>query len=52
MLTRLEFRWDHSADGRYAYSGPINTSSGSGQFVADATRRNAYLLAANLIYRF
>jgi hypothetical protein len=52
MLTRLEFRWDHSADGRYAYSGPIDKSSGSGQFVSDATRRNAYLLAANLIYKF
>lgn len=52
VLTRLEFRWDHSADGRYAYSGPIDASSGSSQVNANANRRNAYLLAANLIYRF
>lgn len=52
VLTRLEVRWDRSADGRYAYSGPIDASSGSSQINANATRRNAFLVAGNLIYRF
>jgi hypothetical protein len=43
VLTRLEFRWDHSADGTDAFGG---TTLGA------ADRINAVLLAANVIYKF
>jgi hypothetical protein len=42
-ITRLEFRWDHSADGTVAYGG---TTAGF------PTQKNAYELIANLIYKF
>jgi hypothetical protein len=43
VISRLEMRWDHQADGTgRAFGG----SSGS------SDRRNAYLVAANLIYQF
>jgi hypothetical protein len=51
-LTRLEFRWDHSADGRLAYGGQQDSTIGSISPLATPTRRNAFLLAANLIYKF
>ncbi len=41
VLSRLEFRWDHQADG-----------AGRAYGSATQPRRNAYLLAANLIYKF
>ena len=43
VLTRLEFRWDHSASGGDLFGGDT---------VGTATRQNAYLLAANVAYRF
>ena len=44
VLSRLEFRWDHQADGTgRAYGGTV---------VGTGNRRNAYLLAANLVYKF
>jgi len=43
VLSRVEFRWDHSADGTPAFGG---TTFGG----ADA--KNAVLVAANLIYKF
>jgi hypothetical protein len=52
VLTRLECRWDHAADGRLAYGGQQQITLGSISPLATPTRRNAYLLAANLIYRF
>jgi hypothetical protein len=42
VLSRLELRWDHAASGGQMFSG----SPG------DPSRKNEYLLAANLIYRF
>jgi hypothetical protein len=44
VLTRLEFRWDHAADGTQPYGGPSTFGSPS--------LKNAYLLAANVIYKF
>jgi hypothetical protein len=42
VLSRLELRWDHAASGGDAFGGtPANPS-----------RKNEYLLAANLIYKF
>jgi hypothetical protein len=43
VLTRLEFRWDHSAGDTLLFGG---TTAGT------PTRDNAYLLAANVIYKF
>jgi hypothetical protein len=43
VIARGEFRWDHAADGSRPYGGS--------EF-GEPNRRNAYLLAANLIYRF
>ncbi len=42
VLSRVEFRWDHSADARQAFGG--GPTSGM--------RDNAYMLAANVIYKF
>lgn len=45
VMTRVEFRWDHSADGEQIFGGE---AAGS----AAASRKNAYMLAANIIYKF
>ena len=44
VISRLEFRWDHSANGQDAYGG---TTAGSAPGL-----KNAFLVAANLIYKF
>jgi hypothetical protein len=50
VLTRLEVRWDHSADGSYVFGGTGPTAP---TFAAHAgLKRNAYLVAANLVYKF
>jgi hypothetical protein len=43
VVSRLELRWDHSADGSLAYGG---TTTGT------PTRKNAYEVIANIIYKF
>ena len=43
VLTRLELRWDHSDSGHKLFGGNVE---------GDGNRRNAYMLAANVIYRF
>jgi hypothetical protein len=49
VMSRIEFRWDHSADGLNAYGGtPV---AGSTDPVAP-TRQNSYILMANIAYRF
>jgi hypothetical protein len=40
VITRAEFRWDHSLNGDRPYGGDLNPM------------RNAYILAANIIYKF
>ena len=43
VVSRVEFRWDHGDNGKYFGA---NTSSGT------PSRRNAFLLAAQVIYKF
>jgi hypothetical protein len=43
VISRVEFRWDHSASGDKVFGG--NTEG-------DPDRKNAYMLAANIIYKF
>jgi hypothetical protein len=49
VLSRLEFRWDHSADGTDAYGGtPVAGSFAS----VPAATKNSYILLANISYKF
>jgi hypothetical protein len=43
VLSRLEIRWDHSADGTLAYGGTVPGTP---------NKKNAYELIANVIYKF
>jgi len=43
VMSRVEFRWDHSADGSDAYGGTIP---------GEPTLKNSYLLLASLAYKF
>ncbi|HEX4265319.1 MAG TPA: outer membrane beta-barrel protein [Verrucomicrobiae bacterium] len=49
VITRVEFRWDHS-DGSKQFGANSNTSAGPG--TGGPSRKNAYLLAAQVIYKF
>jgi len=42
VVTRVEFRWDHGSNGDFF----------GGTIAGDPTRRNAYMLAAQAIYKF
>jgi hypothetical protein len=44
VLSRIEFRWDHSADGSNAYGGVNATDA--------PTKQNSYILMANVVYKF
>jgi hypothetical protein len=48
VLSRLELRWDHSLTGQEIYGGtmPNTEAGGTGDL------KNAWMLAANIIYRF
>lgn len=46
VISRLEFRWDHSLNGNHLFGG--DTDDGNG----DAHLKNAWMLAANVIYKF
>ena len=46
VLSRLEVRWDHAADGQRAYAG-TTFAGGPGP-----AKKNSVLVAANLIYKF
>ena len=43
VISRLELRWDHSLSGRNAFGGTV-----AGQ----PDQKNAWMLAANVIYKF
>ncbi len=49
VLSRLEFRWDRAVDGTTPYGG---TTPGAGGPVTGPTKRNNFLVVANLIYKF
>ena len=49
VLSRIEFRWDHAADGSEAYGDapmPGSTAPGPG------TKKNSFIVLANFSYRF
>ena len=49
VLSRIEIRWDHAADGSEAYGGtPVAGSTAP----VPATRKNSYILLANISYKF
>ena len=48
VLSRLEVRWDHQADGYGKAYGTVHP----GMPGLDGSRRNAYLVAGNVIYKF
>jgi hypothetical protein len=43
-MSRLEFRWDHAADGSKPYGGVNPGDLGS--------KKNSYILLANIAYKF
>jgi hypothetical protein len=44
VVSRLEFRWDHAADGSSPYGGTSSGDSGD--------KKNSYILLANVAYKF
>ena len=49
VLSRIEFRWDHAADGSEAYGGtPVAGSTAP----VPGTKKNSYILLANCSYKF
>jgi hypothetical protein len=54
VLSRLEVRWDHQA-GDFAmvpYSGTFPPGAGTGVAATENQKRNAVMIAANIIYKF
>lgn len=49
VISRLEFRWDHSLSGQRVWGTPRTDGEGG---VLSGSLRNEWLLAANLIYKF
>jgi len=47
VLSRLEVRWDHALDSGNAFGGSAPTPVGT-----DSLKRNNFMVAANLIYKF
>jgi hypothetical protein len=56
VLSRLEIRWDHAADGSTPYSGTLFQTGAvggpNGVVQGGPDRRNAFLIAGNFIYKF
>ena len=49
VLSRIEFRWDHAADGSEAYGGtPVAGSTAP----VPGTKKNSYILLADISYKF
>jgi len=49
VISRVEFRWDHSLSGQRVWGTPRTDGEGG---VISGSLRNEWLLAANLIYKF
>jgi hypothetical protein len=61
VISRLEVRWDHAADGSHAFGGTGNSAATftGGELAApssvdnaDATKKNSVTVAANFIFKF
>ena len=55
VLSRLEFRWDHAEHGMMFGGTPVNISTlatAPNPLGADPDRANAFMFAANVIYKF
>ena len=49
VLSRIEFRWDHAADGSEAYGGtPVAGSTGP----VPGTKQNSYIVLLDIAYKF
>jgi len=51
VLSRLEIRWDHALDGTHAFGGTQAPRLESGHLTT-GTAQNAFVVAANVIYKF
>ena len=49
VMSRIEFRWDHAADGSEAYGGTPEAGSTA---PVPGTKKNSYILLANISYKF
>jgi len=49
VLSRLEVRWDHAADGGPSYGGNFSSNNGIN---GNPDKNNSWLIAANIIYKF
>jgi hypothetical protein len=54
VLSRLEVRWDHQAGSSEMtpYSGLFPAGAGTGVAATENQKRNAVMIAANIIYKF
>jgi hypothetical protein len=53
VLSRLEVRWDHAADGSRPYGGTAELDQPApGTFTGGGNKANSFLVAANLVYKF
>ncbi|EEF57764.1 outer membrane beta-barrel protein [Pedosphaera parvula] len=55
VISRLEIRWDHALDGSTAFGGtgtPLLNSDTPPGLASTGNRRNSYIIAANVIYKF
>ncbi|HOX56025.1 MAG TPA: outer membrane beta-barrel protein [Candidatus Paceibacterota bacterium] len=50
VISRLEFRWDHSLLGNDLFGGDPNAAAGTADAAADL--QNAWMVALNVIYKF
>ena len=46
VLSRLEIRWDHAANGQAAYGGDVGSAT------PVPSKKNSVLVAANVVYKF
>jgi hypothetical protein len=54
VLSRIEFRWDHSLSGEGVWGGtaPNSAAAAAGSATGTGTLKNEWLLAANIVYKF
>jgi len=53
VISRLELRWDHSLDGHlFGGKSPNSYDAETDTFTSSANLKNAWMLAANVIYKF